>query len=165
MERNPNQRPLDAADAQILRTLQANGRTTWSSLAESIGMSAPSATERVRRLEANGYLTGFRAELSADVLGYPTLGFVAVSIRDTGHHEPLLEQVREIPEVQECHVVAGEYDYLLKVRCRSPQDLAQLLRERVRSLPGIERTNTVMVLQTVKETHDLPVPEVEEEVG
>ena len=151
-------RPLDDVDVAILRTLQEEGRTTWARLAEGIGMSPPSATERVRRLEEEGYLKGFRAELDAEALGYGTLGFVAVSIRDTAEHEQLLEHVRRVPEVQECHVVAGEYDYLLKVRCRSPGALAALLREQFRNLPGVARTNTIMVLETVKETAALPVP-------
>lgn len=121
-------------------------------------MSAPSATERVRRLQESGYISGFHAQLEAETLGHRTLGFVAVSIREMPEQEQLLEHVRQIAEVQECHVVAGEYDYLLKVRCASPETLAELLRECVRNLPGVMQTNTIMVLQTIKESGKLPVP-------
>lgn len=149
---------LDDIDRRILDLLQSQGRSTWARLAEDVGLSAPAVTDRVRKLEERGLITGYRADLSPEALGLPTLGFVAVSLRDPGEHEALLEHAAGIAEIQECHVVAGDYDVLLKVRCASPEALAELLRHRVRNLPGVGRTNTIVVLQSVKETAALPVP-------
>lgn len=157
--------PLDAADLVILETLQAEGRTTWARLAELIGMTPPSATERVRRLEERGYISGFEARLDAEALGLSTLGFVLIGIGDTQEHEDLLEHMALVPEIQECHVIAGEYDYLLKIRAHSPEGLAELLRDQIRKLPGVARTNTLVVLHTVKETGTLPLPESDEQAG
>lgn len=154
--------PLDAADLVILETLQADGRTTWARLAELIGMTPPSATERVRRLEERGYISGFEARLDAEALGLSTLGFVLIGIGDTRDHEDLLEHMALVPEIQECHAIAGEYDYMLKIRARSPEALAELLRDQIRKLPGVARTNTLVVLHTVKETGTLPLPETGE---
>jgi Lrp/AsnC family leucine-responsive transcriptional regulator len=151
---------LDAVDVEILSALQEEGRMSWTRLAERIKMSAPSATERVNRLKERGYIEGFHARLHPGLLGHGTLGFVAVSVRDAEEHSVLLTRVQEIPEIQECHVVAGEYDYLLKIRCPTPEVLAELLRARVRSLPGVYRTNTIMVLEVVKESTGLPLPSV-----
>lgn len=156
---------LDDLDLRILTALQSEGRSTWARLAERVGLSAPAVTERVRKLEDRGLITGYRADISADALGLPTLGFVAVSLRDPGEHEALLEEAAGIAEIQECHVVAGDYDVLLKVRCASPEALAELLRHRVRNLPGVGATRTTVVLQTVKETGALPLPAREQVDG
>lgn len=152
---------LDAVDVEILNALQEEGRISWTRLAERIKMSAPSATERVNRLKERGYIQGFHAHLAPGPLGSGTLGFVAVSVRSAGEHGLLLDRVQEIPEIQECHVVAGEYDYLLKIRCPTPEALASLLRTRVRNLPGVYRTNTIMVLEVLKESSGIPLPAVD----
>lgn len=149
---------LDATDLVILETLQSDGRTTWAHLADLIGMTAPSATERVRRLEERGFIQGIEARLDAASLGLDTLGFVLIGIGTGSDQEELLEGLAQLPEVQECHVIAGEYDYLMKVRCSDPEALAELLREKVRTLPCVARTNTLMVLKTVKETATVPLP-------
>lgn len=159
---NESQKPLDSIDVKILRTLQNDGRASWASIAGIVGLSAPSVTERVRRLEESGYISGFSAEIAPAAIGLGLLGFVAVSIRDIAEHEALLDHIRNMPEIQECHVVGGDYDYLLKVRASSPEALAELLRDRVRCFPGVSRTKTVLVLETVKETRALPVPDPSE---
>lgn len=161
-DKDNSRRILDDIDVTILRTLQDEGRTSWARLAERIDLSAPSATERVKRLEESGHIQGFHATLDPKALDLGTLGFVAVSIENTAEHYTLLEQVKKLSEVQECHVVAGEHDYLLKIRARGPEALAKLLREEIRNLPGVSRTHTLLVLETVKETSALPVADAAE---
>lgn len=149
---------LDPIDLRLLSLLQADGRATWASLGEAVGLSAPAVTERVRRLQVAGQIRGFHALLDPARLGLMTLGFIAVSIRDPARHDTLLERINLVPQVQECHVVAGEFDYLLKVRCESPEALAALLRDTIRPLPGIGSTKTILVLETIAESSRLPLP-------
>lgn len=149
----------DSLDRTILRTLMAEGRITWTELAARVGLSAPSAAERVRKLEEAGFIEGYAALVNPVALGNTTLAFVALSVTDPAYHESVLRWVRNTDEVQECHIIAGEHDYLLKVRCRDPEQLERFLREDVRSLPGVSGTRTTVTLSTPKETTRIPLPE------
>jgi Lrp/AsnC family leucine-responsive transcriptional regulator len=133
-----------------------DGRATWTELASLIDLSAPSTAERVRKLEATGLIEGYTACVNPRALGYSLLAFVALSAADPAHHEEILHWINNAGEVQECHIVAGEHDYLLKVRCRDAEHLERFLREQIRSLAGV-RTTTTVVLLTTKETAAVPV--------
>lgn len=150
---------LDALDRRILDLLLNDGRMTWAQLAAEIGLSAPSAAERVRKLEDAGYIDGYSARISAPLVGYPLLALVSLSVDAPGRHDTLVRWARESPEVQECHIVAGEHDYLLKVRARDPQQLESFLREKLRSVPGVVTTTTTIVLRSLKETGSVPLAE------
>jgi Lrp/AsnC family leucine-responsive transcriptional regulator len=147
----------DGLDLRALRHLQRCGRATWAELAGILGLSAPAAAERVHRLEERGAIRGFAALLAPEAAGCGLLAFIAVTLERPRHRAAFLARVQELPEILECHHVAGDDDYLLKVRCRGARDLDRLLIEGVKSLPGVVRTRTTMALATVKETTELPL--------
>lgn len=149
---------LDSLDLKLLERLMADGRVTWAQLAAEVGLSGPSVTERVRKLERLGALEGFTAKVNPESVGYGLLAFVSVSISGPTHQQDLLRWAESAVEVQECHVIAGAYDYLLKVRCHDSKDLERVLNGGLRLVPGVVRTNSSIVLTTVKETSAVPLP-------
>lgn len=148
---------LDPIDRTILEILMTRGRVTWADLGAEVGLSAPAAAERARRLEAAGVIRGYAALVDAGAIGCTLTAFVGVTLERPRHREAFLRRAREMPEIQECHHVAGEEDYLLKVRCRSTLDLEQIVSERIKGLEGIARTRTTIVLSTSKETTVAPL--------
>lgn len=151
---------LDALDKKIIAALMSDGRVTWAQLATQVGLSGPSVTDRVRKLEQAGVLTGYTAKVDPESLGYGLLAFVSVAVGDPDQHERLLAWAQSTPEVQEFHIVAGEYDYLVKIRCRDAGHLERLLRQDVRSNAAMMRTNSTIVLATKKETSAVPLAAV-----
>lgn len=149
---------LDALDRQILSTLMTRGRITWAQLADEVGLSAPSTTDRVHKLEELGLLEGYFAKVEPESVGCGLLAYVSVGLASPEHHANLVRWVEASPAVQECHIIAGDYDYLLKVRCPDPAGLERLLREELRTLPGITRTHSTIVMATAKETLAVPLP-------
>jgi Lrp/AsnC family transcriptional regulator, leucine-responsive regulatory protein len=149
---------MDHLDFKALDAMQAHGRTTWAELATILGLSAPAAAERVRQLESAGVILGYAALLNADALGYHLMAFVAISLERPQHRAPFLNAIQHMPEVQECHHVAGDDDYLLKVRCLNTRHLDWLLNEQIKAVEGITRSRTTIVLNTHKETATLPLP-------
>jgi Lrp/AsnC family leucine-responsive transcriptional regulator len=135
------------------------GRVSWTDLAQHLGLSAPSAAERVHRLEQRGVIRGYAALVDAEAAGYPLLAFVAVVLDRPDRRGSFLKRVATLAEIAECHHVAGEDDYLLKVRCRSTLDLDRFLVESLKSTPGVVRTRTTIVLSTAKESVAVPIAE------
>jgi Lrp/AsnC family leucine-responsive transcriptional regulator len=129
---------------------------TWSELASVLHLSAPSTAERVKRLEEKGYIKGYTAQLNYPALGFGLTAFIAVTFSHPRYRVPFLKAVNNLPEASECHHIAGEDDYLLKVRCQNTQHLDELLNKKLKSLPGIARTKTTIALSTLKETERLP---------
>jgi Lrp/AsnC family leucine-responsive transcriptional regulator len=150
---------LDNLDRKILTHLMEDGRITWAQLASEGGLSAPSITERVRKLERQGVIEGYGARVNAETVGYGLLAFVAVGLTDPNHYAEMLRRAEVTPEIQEYHIVAGDYDYLLKIRCRDSKHLERLLREEVRSIAGVARTKSTIVMLTMKETCAVPLPD------
>jgi Lrp/AsnC family leucine-responsive transcriptional regulator len=151
---------IDPLDLKILLALLTDGRITWAKLGSDIGLSGPSTVERVRKLERRGIIDGYTVQVDPEALGYGLLAFISVSMSDASHHHELLGWVAATPEVQECHVVAGAHDYLLKVRCRNSAHLEELLREHVRAIPGVAHTESTIAMVTAKETNAVPVAQV-----
>ncbi|MCG8364946.1 MAG: Lrp/AsnC family transcriptional regulator [Pseudanabaenales cyanobacterium] len=149
----------DTLDLKIIQRLMRQARMTWSDLANSLGLSAPAAADRVRRLEERGVIQGYAALINPDSLGYNLTAFISVTLERPEHRAAFLQQVEALGEIQECHHVTGEDDYLLKVRCRGAQDLERLISDDLKSLPGILKTRTAIALSTVKETTALPISE------
>jgi Lrp/AsnC family transcriptional regulator, leucine-responsive regulatory protein len=147
---------MDEIDLKILVCLTQQGRMTWSELGQQLNLSSPAAADRVRRLEERGIIQGYSARLNADALGCDLLAFVAITLERPEHREPFWQLVLQLPEIQECHHVAGEDDYWLKVRCRGTKDLERLISNELKRLPGVLRTRTTIVLSTVKETAMVP---------
>lgn len=150
---------LDATDTKALQVLQTHGRMSWAELGQHIELSPPAAAERVRRLEENGTIRRFAAELDPDAAGFPLLAFVFVTLINPSARKKFLDEVKRNQRILECHHVAGDDDYLLKVRCATMQELDAILTTSLKSKAGVARTRTTIALGTAKETLELPVVE------
>ena len=144
-------------ESKVISKLMNDGRVCWSDLAEIVGLSPPAVADRVRRLEERGVIKGYAALVDATAVGYPLTAFVSVVLGRPKDRAAFLERVRATPEIAECHHVTGDDDYLLKVRCRSPQDLDDLLSNSIKGSPEVVRTRTTIVLSTAKESVVLPI--------
>ncbi len=145
---------LDQIDLDILAALQADGRTTNVALARQVGLSATPCLERVKSLEACGFIKGYSANLSPAALGLGLTVFVQVAIDSTSQRvfEEFRAAVLAIPEIQECHMVAGGYDYLLKVRVPDMAAYRNFLGAVLSGIPGIRETHSYPVMEEVKDT-------------
>jgi Lrp/AsnC family leucine-responsive transcriptional regulator len=148
---------LDAIDYKAIQYLMTQGRITWSELAGVLGLSAPATADRVRRLEEKQVIAGYAAIVNPAAIECDLLAFIAVTLEHPRHRPQFLATIQQLPEIQECHHVTGDDDYLLKVRCRTTQDLEHLISEELKRLPGILKTRTTIALSTVKETTALPI--------
>jgi Lrp/AsnC family leucine-responsive transcriptional regulator len=148
---------LETNDSKIIAKLMANARATWAELGALLGLSAPAAAERVRKLEERGVIKGYAALVDPDAVGCGLAALVAVTLERPEHRGPFLAKVAATPEILECHHTAGDEDYLLKIRCSGPRHLERLVSEELKALPGLVRTRTTVVLSTVKETPLLPL--------
>ena len=150
---------LDEGDRRILRILQQDGRITNQELAARCAMSPSACLERMRRLRERGYIRGYAALLDAEKLGQGFLVFVEVMLeRTTGDAfaEPA-EHVADRPEILECHMVAGGFDYLLKLRTRDMAEYRRFLVEVLAELPGVRETRTYTVMEEVKSSTALAI--------
>jgi len=150
---------MDTLDKKALALLMRDGRATWAVLGETLGLSAPSAADRVRKLEEAKVITGYAAVLDATAVGYPLTAFIFVTLSAQRNRSAFLRAIAKMPQVTECHHVAGDDDYLLKARCRTTADLDDLLAKQLKEKLGIARTRTTIVLATAKETVQLPIAE------
>jgi Lrp/AsnC family transcriptional regulator, leucine-responsive regulatory protein len=150
----PNDLPdLDPFDTAILRELAADGRMSVTALAAKIGLTKTPVQARVRRLEQAGIIAGYRAVLNRVRMGLAHVAFVEVKLSDT--REAALRAfnraVQGVPEIEECHMMASSFDYLLKVRTGDIQDYRRVLGERISSLPHVASTSTYVAMEAVKE--------------
>src|SRR5580692_7876487 len=137
---------MDALDRKALPILMKDGRTTWSDLGHTLGLSAPAAAERVRKLEEHGVIKGYVAIVDAEALGYSLTAFVFVTLGDQRKRSSFHAGVKKLDQIVECHHVAGDDDFLLKVRCRGTRDLDRLLVEELKGRMGVAQTRTTIVL-------------------
>jgi len=149
---------MDDVDLHALALLGAHGRMSWAELGDELGLSAPAAAERVRRLETAGVIRGYAALVDAEAVGRGLAAVIAVTLERPSHRAGFLRWARPSDAVQECHHVAGDDDYLLKVRCADTRQLETLLGDGLKALPGVARTRTTIVLSTEKETLLPPLP-------
>lgn len=144
---------LDRFDREILNVLGEDGRISIADLARRIGLSKSPTQTRLRRLESEGIITGYRALIDPIRLGLDHVAFVEVKLEDT--REAALSKfnaaVARIPEIEQAHMMASHFDYLLKVRTRSMSAYRQVLGERISSLPHVSATSTYVAMQAVKE--------------
>ena len=148
---------MDAIDRKALGRLMTDGRTSWADLGEHLGLSAPAAAERVRKLEQRGVIRQFAALPGPTEAGFPVLAFVSVTLQSQAKRKAFLDAVGRHGGIQECHHVAGDDDYLLKVRCKTMGDLDDLLSEELKGRMGVARTRTTVVLGSAKESTALPI--------
>lgn len=146
---------IDDIDKNILTIIQRYGRESNAEIARQVGLAPSAVLERMRKLEERGMIRGFHASVDPKAVGFGLTAFVFVRTNECGDGTDL--KLADIPEVLEVHDVAGEDSYLLKVRATDPEDLARLLREKLKSIPSVVTTRTTVVLQTVKETSELPL--------
>ncbi|MCC5988507.1 MAG: Lrp/AsnC family transcriptional regulator [Pararhodobacter sp.] len=144
---------LDDFDRAILRVLHAEGRISITALAGRISLSKSPTQARLKRLENEGYITGYRALVDHRRLGKGHVAFVEVRLSDTREAalQAFNQAVRACPEVEECHMIAGAFDYLLKVRSEDIHSYRQVLAERISSLPHVASTSTHVAMESVKE--------------
>jgi Lrp/AsnC family leucine-responsive transcriptional regulator len=153
---------MDKTDRNILSLLQDNARITNAEIARQIGMVPSGVQERIRKLEEKGYISDYATHLSSELLDLGLLAFIFVRTSETPGEIDTAKKLSEIPEILEIHHVAGEDCYLLKVRLADNKALATFMREKFGAIPEIKSTRSVIVLETVKETCRLNLPEPEE---
>ncbi len=150
---------LDTTDRRILAALQRKGRMSNAELSEKVNLSPSACHRRVQRLEAEGYIRDYVALLDARKLGMPTTVFVEITLQ--GQADDLLEAfekaVARIPDVLECHLMAGTADYILKVVAEDTEDFARIHRQHLARLPGVAQMQSSFALRTVFKTTALPV--------
>jgi len=144
---------LDKIDRAILDVLAHAGRISMTELGARVGLSKTPVTARVRRLEANGVITGYRAELSPLRLGLNHIAFLEIRLSDTREQalQAFNAAVREIVEVEECHMIAGGFDYLVKVRTHDIGTYRRVLSEKISRLPGVASTSTFVSMEAVRD--------------
>ncbi|MBU6438406.1 MAG: Lrp/AsnC ligand binding domain-containing protein [Betaproteobacteria bacterium] len=151
---------LDMADRRILTQLQGDGRISNAELARRVHLSPSACLERTRRLERNGTIARYTAVLDPQKLGAALVIFVQVSLHDMTEEvfSAFHKGVQGIPEIQECHMVSGGFDYLLKVRVADMQSYRKLHGDILSRLPHVRETHTYVVMQEVKDSAEVPVP-------
>lgn len=152
-------RDLDRIDRRILRMLQADGRISITDLAEQVGLSATPCSERVKRLERDGYITGYHARLSPQALGQSLLVFVEIrlSAKSGRIFDEFKREVLKLPNVLECHLVSGDFDYLIKARIPEMNAYRRLLGDMLLALPGARESRSYVVMEEVKESLSLTI--------
>ena len=150
---------LDKIDARILRALQADGRISNLNLAEAVHLSPTAVLERVKRLTRDGVILGYEARLNPAKLGAGLMVFIEVLLDRTVHDvmDSFKAAVQARPEILECHLVAGGFDYLLKTRVADMPAYRELLGSSIWALPGVRETRTYAVMEEVKNTQQLVV--------
>jgi Lrp/AsnC family leucine-responsive transcriptional regulator len=148
---------LDHIDRRLLQLLQADDQASLGALGEVVGLAPSSVKERIRRLTEQGVIRGFHARLAPDALGLDLLALIFVSWVDPSAETPFLERVTASAAVLECHHVTGAWNYMLKVRLRNTGELERFLAEVIKTLPGVQRTETLIVLSSTKDTSALEV--------
>lgn len=151
--------PLDTTDRQLLEALQQDARTTVAELAQRVSLSASPCWRRVRQLEVAGVIEGYHAHLSRQKLGYGVTGFVHLQM---ANHMPDVmsafeREVVALPQVLSCHNLSGHYDYLIEAIAPDLESFSQLVRVKIRSLPGVKEISTSFSLKEVKHAGSLPV--------
>lgn len=153
-------RELDRIDRRILVLLQQDGRMALSELAERIGLSATPTAERVRRLEKDGVIQGYHARINPRAVACSQLVFVELRLatKSAGLFEQFRHEIMKQPNIVECHLVSGDFDYLVKARIADMSQYRALLGDILLNLPGAVESRSYVVVEEVKETQTLPVP-------
>ena len=142
---------LDNLDIKILNMLQTKGRTKRNQIAEAVGLSIPSVSERLHKLEENKIIEGYFTKVNRKVFGYDIMAFILVVMDSSKHYKSLITHVEKKPEILECHSVLGEGSHLLKAIVKNTDALEKLLSE-IQTWTGVTGTKTIFVLSTIKET-------------
>lgn len=150
---------VDMTDRKLLLAVQTDCQQSVQQLGEKVGLSASACHRRLKALEERGYVLAYRAVLNADKLGFSMQFFIAVSLSSQSEKsfEAFEAAVLDIPEVLECHLMAGQSDYILRVVCRDLRDFERLHRRLIARLPGVAQVHSNMSIRTVKVRTGLPL--------
>jgi Lrp/AsnC family transcriptional regulator, leucine-responsive regulatory protein len=146
----------DETDVKILEILQREGRTRHTELADVVGLSLPAVSERLKKLEESGIITGYYAKLNHHMLGKDVTAFVLVTVDSSRHYTTFLEHASNTSEILECHAVTGEGTHLIKIRTDNTMELERLLTK-IKSWQGVVMTTTSIVLSTSKESTQIKI--------
>ena len=147
---------LDDIDIKILNILQKAGRTKRNKIAEEVGLSIPSVSERLNKLEEKGIIEGYYAKLNKKAFGYDIMAYIVVIMDSSKHYKNLISKVEKIPEIIECHSVLGEGSHMLKTIVKNTESLEKLLSE-IQSWNGVMATKTTFVLSSIKESTEIAI--------
>src|ERR1700758_4381280 len=128
---------MDTLDSKALTFLMKSGRATWAELGTLLGLSAPSAADRVRKLEERGVIRGYAALIDPASVGLPLTAFISVALDSHRSRSAFLRAIEKLEQVAECHHITGDDDYLLKVRCHGTEDLDHLLAKELKDKLGV----------------------------
>lgn len=142
---------VDIIDAKILEVLKQNGRSTASDISKKVNLSIPAVSERIRKLEEANVIEQYTVKVNREKMGYKLLAVIFVNIDHTANIQQFREAIIQFSEVMECHHMAGEYDYMLKVLVEDTAKLEDFLSEKLKSIQGVQTSNTLIVLSTLKE--------------
>lgn len=141
---------IDEIDIKLLNILQSSGRTRRNELAEKVGLSIPSVSERLKKMEDHGFILGYTAQVDPKKLGKDITAFIAVKVDSSRHFQTFINHAYENDEVLECHAITGDGSHLLKIRTENTTSLERLL-SKIQSWTGVTDTKTSIVLSTSKE--------------
>lgn len=147
---------LDPTDLRLITLLQQDGQSSMAELSKAIGIAPSTLNDRVKRLQRLGVITGFHAHVAPEALGLNLLAFVFVGWNDALVEADFLAAIAAAPQVLECHHVTGGWNYLLKVRVESTRALEEFLGGTLKKVKGLQRTETLIVLSSPKETNVVP---------
>jgi Lrp/AsnC family transcriptional regulator, leucine-responsive regulatory protein len=161
--RRASSRELDNIDRNILRIIQREGRISFVELGERVGLSTTPCMERVRRLEREKFILGYGARLNPQKLEANLLVFVEISLesKSASIFDDFRRAAIKLPHVMECHLVSGDFDYLIKARISEMASYRKLLGDILLKLPGVRESKSYIVMEEIKETLDLIVPDEE----
>lgn len=153
---------LDRYDRIILKTLQENGRASNVELSELASLSPPQCYRRVRRLETEGIIRGYAAQVEPAAIGLGVIAFVNLNIdREQFKHVRTLEKaIRKFPEILECYTISGDFDYLLKVAAIDLKSLSNFLTDRLMQVPGVSGVRSMVCLEEIKPASGLPIDQI-----
>ncbi len=149
-------RGLDEVDLQILNHLQKKGRAQRNRLSEIVGLSVPSVSERMRKLEEKNLIQGYHAELNSREFHFDITAFVFVEVDGSDNYQNFVDKADNEPEILECHSITGDGSHMLKIRSKNTETFEKLLST-IQSWNGVNKTRSNIVLSSYKETHNIPI--------
>lgn len=142
---------LDSIDQQIVSMLIRNSRTSYADISKAVGLKSPSVIDRIKKLEQEGVIRAYTTRIDYRKLGYDISAFIGVSIDNTDHIDEFESHIKLIEtDIIECHHVTGDFTMLMKVVTKNTESLSRLIKQ-VRKLPGVQKTNTILVFSTLME--------------
>ena len=150
---------IDDIDLRILDMLQKNGKLSQAKIAGAVGLTTPSVNERIKKMERHGMIKGFVALLDHEKMGLPLTAYVDIALEHPRFEKSFIDDLEKLLAVQECHYLAGEFAYRLKVKASSPGSLADFIQTRLLPLRGVVRARTCLSLSSKKESTLLPLVE------